>query len=116
MRNLVCLLLPAKGDVLTPIRILIVGCSTTMRGSARDSQPGARSTMVSPTSTSSMPGDGHELAGRGALGQAVGRFRPSNVVKTLTALLRHRSAFTTPTGRLAETVPLTMRPMPRRPT
>ena len=65
VRYFVCLLLPAKGEVLTPMRILMVGCSTRMRGRARLSQPGSVSAIVSPTSTSSMPGDGDDLAREG---------------------------------------------------
>jgi hypothetical protein len=52
VRYLLSLLLPAKGEVLTPKRILIVGSSTTMRGRASGRSAVA---TVSPIVTFSMP-------------------------------------------------------------
>ena len=114
MRYLLALLLPANGDVLTPTRILMVGCSTWMRPRARVSQPGVVSTIVSPTSTSSVPA--RAMISPAPALSAVVRRSPSNVERTLTVALTVRPSLTMPMDWLAVTVPATMRPMASRPT
>ncbi len=74
MRNLEVLVLPANGDVLTPMRILIVGSSTTIRARASCF---SMSLMVSPMVTPSMPAIATTSPATAA--SAAVRRRPSNV-------------------------------------
>ncbi len=88
---------PAKGDVLTPMRILIVGCSTRMRGSAR-ALPARGSGRRSCRRRRRPRCPAMATISPAAASGAGVRFRPSKVESTLTVALSVRPSLMTPTG------------------
>jgi hypothetical protein len=113
VKNFESLHLPANGDVLTPIRILMVGCSTWMRGSARVLP--ARVEVDDRVADVDVldAGDGDDLARRRLCDRRA--LQPLERREHLDGPLSDAPSLMMPTGWLARTVPATTRPIAERP-